>query len=225
MAIIKIPIQSGDYKWTAADKLGAEFKIELRRGRAVPAALGSYLITGIAVPLNKRLKASPGIFAITGYDNRLMQWRLSLTDRGSYMIMPPRHFGTPARIYLGYAPGLFAFPSDTQQGIQMGLTLRQYYAAQAMNGLMANAAVGNLPPEQLAVLSYGAADALLFIERREHERDMTVAKLMAAAIWPMPGANPKQAPPPQQAPATATDEEIAVLKAQEAVMIASRNGA
>jgi hypothetical protein len=54
-----------------------------------------------------------------------------------------------------------AFPSETMLGWESGMTLRDYFAAKAMTGLLTAEIVGEYSNEHVAEISYRIADAML----------------------------------------------------------------
>ncbi len=54
-----------------------------------------------------------------------------------------------------------AFPCLDHDYIQTGLTKREYFAGQAMQGLLANPELGNRDEKMLSIMSLTHADALL----------------------------------------------------------------
>jgi hypothetical protein len=55
-----------------------------------------------------------------------------------------------------------AFPSETMLGWESGMTLRDYFAAKAMQGILSGYTHGSIPPtESLTPASYKIADAML----------------------------------------------------------------
>ena len=55
-----------------------------------------------------------------------------------------------------------AFPTETAFGYQFGMTLRDYFAAKAMQGILSGYTHGSIPPtESLTPASYKIADAML----------------------------------------------------------------
>lgn len=103
----------------------------------------------------------------------------------------------------------YAYPGITPLGTSQGLTKRQWYAGQALMGLMANPDTLNMPGQSLtnpgggkglALMAFAAADAMLDYEIAEAEG------------WTPPLAGSERPEPkgPQSAPATATPEEMAV---------------
>ena len=102
-----------------------------------------------------------------------------------------------------------AFPSNTPAGFSPGMTLRQYYAAQAMMGFIsATPPAGNLVG-RLSEFAFTVADSMIAYEVREAEgyRPPLVGTNRNLPL-PLPGAQPQQlagmrkagkaAPPPPQ---------------------------
>lgn len=54
-----------------------------------------------------------------------------------------------------------AFPSETMLGWESGMTLRDYFAAKAMTGLLTAEIVGEYSNEHVAEISYRIADAMM----------------------------------------------------------------
>lgn len=54
-----------------------------------------------------------------------------------------------------------AFPSETMLGWESGMTLRDYFAAKAMTGLLTAELVGEYSNEHVAEISYRIADAMM----------------------------------------------------------------
>jgi hypothetical protein len=63
-----------------------------------------------------------------------------------------------------FPKGPLAFPNavpDTFYDFNDGMTLRDYFAAQAMNGLLGNPRYDGTPPPELAIWAYNLADVML----------------------------------------------------------------
>jgi hypothetical protein len=60
-----------------------------------------------------------------------------------------------------------AYPSDTAAGTFLGLTTRQYYAGQALQGLMANPAAYNMIGSGIVNMCFSTADRMIEYETRE----------------------------------------------------------
>ena len=54
-----------------------------------------------------------------------------------------------------------AFPTETAFGYEEGMTLRDYFAAKAMTGLLTAELVGEYSNEHVAEISYRIADAMM----------------------------------------------------------------
>lgn len=59
-----------------------------------------------------------------------------------------------------------AFPVP-DRGVTRGMTLRDYFAAAALQGMLANAKPGDGTPEEFAADAYSFADAMLAARRKE----------------------------------------------------------
>ena len=55
----------------------------------------------------------------------------------------------------------FPAPAGVSHITEQGMTLRDYFAAKAMNGLISDGAVPELSGELIAEMSYAMADAML----------------------------------------------------------------
>lgn len=61
-----------------------------------------------------------------------------------------------------------AFPSDSSSDIyapHIGMSLRDYMATKAMQGFCASKAFSDSTPEQIAIMAYQQADAMLRIRK------------------------------------------------------------
>jgi hypothetical protein len=56
-----------------------------------------------------------------------------------------------------YSPPVFPQPAEDLKGLE----LRDYFAAQAMNGLLGNRRYDGTPPDELAIWAYNLADVML----------------------------------------------------------------
>lgn len=90
-----------------------------------------------------------------------------------------------------------AFPSDTHAGFSVGMTLRQFYAAHAMQGFISNSVAANLIGK-IAPYCFKVADSLLEYEANEKDVPQIV-----------PTLTPTQALPPQSAPVVVIPHEVA----------------
>ena len=67
-----------------------------------------------------------------------------------------------------YSNGFSAFPWVTEDRYNKGMTLRDYFAAKAMHGLLTHPRFGTEPASKIADYAYEQADAML-AKRREDE--------------------------------------------------------
>jgi hypothetical protein len=70
------------------------------------------------------------------------------------------------------------------------MTDRDAFAAAALSGLIASRLVDGLPPGEVAVLAYKAAEAMLVVKRAADTEDRRVAALQPPVKVPVPVANP-----------------------------------
>ena len=100
-----------------------------------------------------------------------------------------------------------AFPSVTPMGFSPGMTLRQWYAGQAMLGFASNSVIANLIGK-VSAYAFKVADSMI-----EYEAMM---KGPPAITLPPVGTIPSPPAPPSQAPSTVPIEEVLAMQAKEA---------
>ena len=100
-----------------------------------------------------------------------------------------------------------AFPSVTPMGFSPGMTLRQWYAGQAMLGFASNSVIANLIGK-VSAYAFKVADSMI-----EYEAMM---KGPPAITLPPVGTIPPPPTPPSQAPSTVPIEEVLAMQAKEA---------